>query len=146
MSAPSPKVAAQTARLAAVQTVYQFLMNKQPVSESIRVYMDEYAGMDIDGENLVMPDKALFSAIVQGVESRFTDLETVLDGQYSREDKALESLLKAIALCGIYELMAHQDTDPPIIINDYLNVTHSFYEKNEVSLINGLLDSVHKSL
>lgn len=57
-------------------------------------------------------------------------------------EKELEPLLKSILLCGICELLEHQDTDTPIIINDYLNVTHAFYEQQQVNFVNGVLGKV----
>ncbi len=57
-------------------------------------------------------------------------------------EKELEPLLKAILLCGICEILAHQDIDAPLIIDDYLNVTHAFYEQPQVSFVNGVLGKV----
>lgn len=57
-------------------------------------------------------------------------------------EKKMEPLLKSILLCGICELLEHQDIDSPIIINDYLNVTHAFYEQQQVNFVNGVLGKV----
>ena len=56
--------------------------------------------------------------------------------------KELEPLLKSILLCGICEILAHQDIDAPLIIDDYLNITHAFYEQPQVSFVNGILGKV----
>lgn len=61
-------------------------------------------------------------------------------------EKELEPLLKSILLCGVCELLEHQDTDAPIIINDYLNVTHAFYEQQQVNFVNGVLGKVSSVL
>jgi N utilization substance protein B len=34
------------------------------------------------------------------------------------------------------------DVDAPLIISDYLNVTHSFYDQGESKLVNAVLESV----
>ena len=57
-------------------------------------------------------------------------------------EKELEPLLKSILLCGVCELLEHQDIDAPLIINDYLNVTHAFYEQQQVNFVNGVLGKV----
>lgn len=56
-------------------------------------------------------------------------------------DKSPEPLLMAIICCALAEILVHQDIDKALIIDDYLNITHGFYEKNTVSFINGILDS-----
>ena len=138
---PSPKAKALSARLSAVQALYQYSQNKQPM----RVLYDEYlrfrSDMEIDGEKLVAPDGALLKKILFGVEERRQELETMLDANLKKDaqDRKVEPLLRAILLCGAYELLT-QDIDSPIIINDYLNVGHAFYDRNEVALINGVLD------
>ena len=53
-------------------------------------------------------------------------------------------MLKSVLLCGICELLIHTETDAPIIVNDYLNVTHEFYDQKQVSFVNGVLDAVAK--
>ncbi|PCJ99837.1 MAG: hypothetical protein COA45_03205 [Zetaproteobacteria bacterium] len=60
--------------------------------------------------------------------------------------KELEPLLKSILLCGVCELLEHQDIDAPIIINDYLNVTHFFYEQQQVNFVNGILAKIASGL
>ncbi len=59
-----------------------------------------------------------------------------------RPEKEIEPLLKSILLCGTSELLCHQDIDKALIIDDYLNVTHAFYEKQQVSFVNGVLDKI----
>jgi N utilization substance protein B len=43
----------------------------------------------------------------------------------------------------VWELTATQ-TDTPLVIAEYLNVTHAFFDKGESRLINGVLDRVAK--
>jgi len=57
-----------------------------------------------------------------------------------------EKLLQSILLCGIYEIMAHSDVDAPIIINDYVDVAHAFYDGGESKLVNAVLDRATKNL
>ena len=48
-------------------------------------------------------------------------------------------------MCAACELLINTQIDTPIIINDYLNVAHGFFEQGEVTLINAILDKVAKS-
>ncbi len=65
-----------------------------------------------------------------------------IEAGYRAVNKSVEPLLKSILLCGIYEITNHPDIDYPIIINDYLDVTHAFYEHGEVALVNAVLDGL----
>lgn len=56
--------------------------------------------------------------------------------------RPVEPLLRSILMCGICELLVHSDVDSPLIIDDYLNVAHAFYEPNQVRFVNGVLDSI----
>lgn len=145
---PSVKARILSARLSAVQALYQAMQNDQPIKDAANEFMEDRLEMEIDGEKLVAPDSVALKAILYGVDERFSDLEAVVNGhfQQGKEDanKKIEPLLKAIFLCGTYELITRQDIDAPIIINDYLNVTHAFYEQGEASLVNGVLDSISK--
>ena len=61
-------------------------------------------------------------------------------------DRVIEPLLQSIFLCGAFEAMAHQAIDFPIIINDYLDITHAFYEGHEAKLTNALLASIGQTV
>ena len=140
------KVRKASARLLAVQAVYQAALNEQALSSVAQEYLEHRLGMDIEGEEIVEADRALFSAIVRGVEERKDDLGHVIATHMKNGGERSEILLKSLLMCAAFELLAHADIDSPIILNDYLNVAHAFFEKGEVSLINGILDSVSKAL
>ncbi len=136
------------ARLLAVQAVYQMFKNDQSADTVVTEFIEHRTGHDIDGDEFVQPEVELFKNIVTGVAENQEQLETLV--MANRGEKAQESLIKteallqSIFLCGSFELMAHQSVDFPIIISDYLHVTHAFYEEGEAKLVNALLDSVRK--
>ncbi len=145
---PSAKAQNLSARLSAVQALYQVMQNKQPIKSVANEFIEHRLEMEVDGEKLVSPDPVMLKTILYGVEERLLELETIVIAHFQQdkeaENKSIEPLLKSIMLCGTYELFSRQDIDSPIIINDYLNVTHAFYEKGEVSLVNGILDAISK--
>ena len=148
MADKKPSSIAQTlsSRLLAVQALYQMKQNKQSVKAVYDEYVKHRSDQEIDGQKLVAPDASLFKKILYGVEERFVELDSIIGANLKRDasDRVVEPLLYSVLMCGAYELLAHSDIDAPIIINDYLNVGHAFFENNEVALINGVLDSVHK--
>ncbi len=136
----SKKARMSAARLAAVQAVYQMMANKQGPDSVIEEYRERRLGKPVDGQAMVMPEQELFADIVLGVDVRRAELEAILvkPGQ----QVPAEPLLRSILLCGTWELLAQVDTDGPLIIAEYLNVTHAFFDQGEARLINGVLDRV----
>jgi N utilization substance protein B len=147
----SPIARKSAARLAAVQAVYQMGLNDQKAPEVIAEFMEHRLGKSVDGEAMVRADGILFEQVVRGLELRIEDAKELVTkalGKRSSEGKSagVEPLLHAIMLCGTYELMAHGMTDAPVIISDYVNVAHSFYEDSAPQLVNGVLDTVSKAV
>lgn len=154
---PHPHVASFSARFHAVQALYQAnfdtISAPQLVEDAFeRIRLDEENQVDRDEEDfdLVKPDGILLKKIILGVIERLDDLKEIIEKHYdkrSSNDKAqIEPLLMAIFLASAFELLAHEEIDAPIIINDYVDVTYSFYNKGEMSLVNGILDKMAKTL
>lgn len=143
---PSENRKKMAARLMAVQATYESGHNGEPLEQVLRDYLDNRAGMEIDDGKLETPDRELFLQIARGVKARREEIEAILAGHLPQREetqprKEVEPLLKAVLLCGIGEILLHPEIDAPLIINDYLEVTRAFYEKGEVSLVNGVLDN-----
>ena len=139
----SKKARVSAARLAAVQAVYQMMGNDQRADAVIADFKDYRLGKPVDGQAMVMPERELFEEIVAGVDILRPELETLLivPGQHV----PAEPLLRAIMLCGTWELKARTDVDAAVIISDYLHVTHAFFDQGEAKLINGTLDRVARA-
>jgi N utilization substance protein B len=54
----------------------------------------------------------------------------------------LETTLQAILQVGVFELISPLETPTEVVINEYVDLTHAFYEKQTVGLVNGVLDKV----
>ncbi len=137
----SQKARASAARLASVQALYQMAGNEQTAVSAVREYIDFRLGQPVEGQEMVTPDKELFSKIVSGVEERRGDLDHMIAATLG-EKKEVERLLHCILLAGAYELMARPDVDAPVIISDYLHVTDAFYDQGEKKLVNAVLDKI----
>ncbi len=136
------------ARLTAVQAVYENLMTGREHKDIARDYLTNEARsadiktqIDMD----IAPNRALFSKIMTIIAERGEDVKTLVGGHYTNKSKALEPLLSAILLCGAAEIFAATE-DKAIVINDYLDLTHGFYDKSTVKLVNGILDGIAKTL
>jgi transcription antitermination protein NusB len=148
MSNSSAIAMKSSARLMAVQAVYQSFTDDKDMRLIAEEYLHYRSGMEVEGEKLVEPDRELFSAILRGVSERRDDINDLINANYKRDETkgSLELLLQSILLCGAYELMANVKTDMPVIINDYVDVTRAFYEGGESKLINAILDSIAKTI
>lgn len=140
------------ARMLAVQALYQALQTGVRTPEVAREFLDTRIGMILEEGEMVRPDTSLFSKIMKNVHERMADIDEIAKSCMSKKTEEgvksaeTEPLLKAILLCGVCELLCHTSIDVPIIINDYLDVTHCFYEKSQVSFVNGVFDSAFKAI
>jgi len=140
----SRKARSTSARLFAVQAVYQALQTNKSPASLIDEFLQHHVGMDLEDGEMVTPDESLFKSILAGVTNRSDEIGAILSARQASPD--IENILKSILHCGIYELLGHADIDAPIIISDYLNVTHGFYGGSEPKLVNGILDAVAKEI
>lgn len=144
------------ARVMAVQAYYQISQNNRPVREVVNEYVQ--VGLQTDAEEeegaeeieTLKAHNGLFKRILTNLDSRLAEVDEILKGAVHKKnaedvpEKELEPLLKAVLMCGITELLEHQDVDTALIVDDYLNVTHGFYAQGQVSFVNGILDNVAK--
>jgi len=135
-----------SARIMAVQAYYEITQNGKPIRIAAQEHLERDQYTDIDGEELPKPHGGLFKRILSSVDSRKKEVEDIINTQCPPKEsgKEIEPLLKAILVCGVTEVLSHDDIDTALIIDDYLNVTHCYYEKQQVSLVNGVLDKVAK--
>ena len=136
------------ARLAAVQAVYQLEMSEDPkIPAVIAQYQRYYLGAEIEGEQYVDADEAMFADITKGTWERREELDALISPCLTTEwtlDR-LETIVRAILRAGAYEIVARPDVPTAVIINEYIDVAHAFYERSEVSFVNGVLDKIAKA-
>lgn len=140
----------RAARLYAVQALYQMKANDQTASAVITEFKEHRFGKPVDGYEYVTPDGALFADIVNGVSKRRDDLHSMIEAARQKnktgERAKSDDLLLMILLCGSYELLMHTDIAAAILINDYVNVTHAFYDRAEAGFVNGILDRIKNNI
>lgn len=137
------------ARLAAVQALYQLEMSEDPKPKMvIEEYIKHRLGQEIEGDQYVDADATLFADVTEGAWERRQETEEALVPALSKDwplDR-LESIIRAILRAGVYELAARPDVPTAVIINEYVDVAHGFYERTEASFVNGVLDRVAKAV
>lgn len=132
------------ARLMAVQACYEMLSTQRALKVLVDDYMQRGLEVDEELEIKAKPKSALFKNIIKALDETLAETHEQFKSFTKESEKEVEPLLKAIAYCGLCEIQTQKE-DSAIIINDYLNVTHSFYEQGQVSFINGVLDSAARA-
>lgn len=143
--------AKRMARLAAVQGLYQIALTKCSPSQVIAHFHDDpsvFVQENPSHEIKIDVDQELFSDIVNGTTLHQEALDGMLagavDSRFSIE--RVETILKAILRAGTYELHHHGKVSSGVIINDYVDVSHTFFNAKEPGLVNAVLDKLAKSL
>lgn len=144
-----------SARMLAVQATYQVLQSGARIPDIIREYLDNRIEMELDEGKMVRPDGSLFKSILTHLYDRMAEIDEIMKGHMQAKNivpeaevvqKEPEPLLRAVLYCGIAEILCHGDVDKALIINDYVDVCHTFYEKGQTGLVNGVLDAVASTL
>ena len=137
--------ARRAARLAAVQALYQIDQTGYEEDATRRV-IGEFRGRPIEeigGEN-GPADEALFADLVAGVVARRGEIDEAIAASMSAGSNPdrIQILLRAILRAGAYELLARDDVPVPVVINEYMEVSHAFFDARESAYVNGVLDNL----
>jgi transcription antitermination protein NusB len=144
----SAKARRSSARLAAVQCLYQMRQNGMNVEQVLGDYVNNRLGLEEDGDVYVAADTDLLRGILTGFEEHSTLVTEMVDRALdpTRPLARQEQLIQCILLCGAVELYAHPTTDTPLILSSYVDVAKAFYEGREPGMINAALDALAKAI
>jgi len=135
------------ARLGAVQALYQI----EAADEIPRIVIEEFVnhrlGAEIEGVEYADADPDFFADIVRGVHSQMAEIDDAINAALSgtwtveRQDRTVRQVLRA----GTYEILARIDVPTAVIITEYVDVTHAFFDGPEPGFVNGVLDKIGKN-
>ena len=132
------------ARLAAVQALYQMKMTGAAPTDIIEEFVHFRLLATEENHGLGTPDTQLFRDLTSGTASNLSNIDQLIASALSKAgslDK-LETTLQAILQVGVFELISPLETPTEVVINEYVDLTHAFFEKQTVGLVNGVLDKV----
>jgi transcription antitermination protein NusB len=141
-----------TARLGAVQVLYELWMNPDRMAEpAVRDYLERPPPIDPDqaeDAKIVPPDTQLLAKLVRGTTAQVDDLDAMIDGAVTAPWSAerIEPLLRCVLRAGTYELLSHGEYDTSLLIKEYMSVTDAFFSEKEPRLVNAVLDRLGKQL
>jgi N utilization substance protein B len=141
------------ARVAAVQALFQ----SEAGGESAETVIDQFVrhrigtlNSDAGFEDGRVPqaDVPLFSKIVRGAARDSEAIDAAISGHLSanwsmeRLDPVLRALLRAAAA----ELWGSTDTPARVVINEYMDIAHGFFDGEEPRFANGVLDALARQM
>ena len=146
---PRPRTGA---RVAAVQALFQSEQGptsaETVIDEFIRFRFGATEGSDgFEDGRVHEVDVRLFSAIVRAAVREQDALDAMIAEMLTADWKIdrLDPVLRALVRAGAAELSMTNGAPAKVVINEYLDVAHGFFEGDEPRMANGLLDRMaHK--
>ncbi|AWW74183.1 transcription antitermination factor NusB [Erythrobacter sp. KY5] len=151
MNTPARSQARSTARLAAVQALYQQQMEGTALNKLLDEFHQHRLGREVDdedheGEVYADAEVEFFDDIVRGVDARREEIDQILTARLAqgwtllRLDKTMLQILRA----GTYEIIARADVPRASAITEYVDVAKAFFDDREAKFVNGILDAIAK--
>jgi len=144
------------ARLAAVQALYQMDLAETDLAAVIDQFKAHRLGSEADNGNSngtgndtgAEADPEHFAGVLKGVVRRQREIDPMIDQQLAQGWRLtrIDSILRAILRAGAFELIELGDVPPRVIISEYIDVAHAFFEGDEPRVVNGVLDSLARKL
>ena len=137
-----------SARLAAVQALYQMEIGGTEVADVVAEFEAFRLGREIDGDTYREADPVFFREVVAGVVAYQRDIDprvhaALVEGwPLKRVDVTLREILRA----GTFELMKRKDIPARVVIAEYVDVAKAFFVEDEPKIVNGVLDKLARDL
>ena len=136
------------ARLGSVQALYQVELTEAGAAATIEEFVRYRLGAEVEGGALAPADSELFADIVGGAWERRADIDALIAGALDERWRLerLERVVRATLRAGAYELLARPDVPARVVISEYVNVAHAFFDGGEPGFVNGVLDRLAREL
>ncbi len=134
-----------SARLFAVQILFEMEINGKKINNILERLTDEYL-IEISRLNKTeKADRSHLIKILKGVIKNQKDIDlNIKDNLIGWSLSRIDSVSRAILRSALYELRECNDIPAKVIINEYIEISKSFFEGEEPNFINGILDKISK--
>ena len=133
----SPK-ARRSARMFAMQAMYQWQINGGSVPDLMAQYMSTNAHRKVDWD--------FFQALVKGVAEQVHGIDDKIAPLTDRNFKDVNPVELAILRVAIFELAERLDVPYKVVINEYIDIAHEFGAEEGHKFVNGILDKLARQL
>ncbi|MCB1503637.1 MAG: transcription antitermination factor NusB [Hyphomicrobiaceae bacterium] len=146
--AQASRGARSRARVGAVQALYQMDMAGTDLNDVIREFETLRFKGDETDEVLAEADAQFFADVLRGVVRRQRDIDPTVEEQLATGWRLVrvDSILRAILRAGVFELLERRDVPARVVINEYIEVAHAFFDGEEPKVVNGVLDRMARRL
>jgi N utilization substance protein B len=137
---------ARTARVAAVQALFQIETTQRGPSDVIQEFQEHRLPSD---DYPYLPNIDLFNHLVATVYEFYDKIEALIVQELSEEwtIETLDPVLKATLMTGTTELLHKPSTLPaPVIISEYVDIARGFCGEKEAGFANKILDHIAQVL
>ncbi len=134
--------ARRAARLAAVQAIYQMELTGADAEAVAREFIEHRFGGEPEADAGVAPDEEYFAAILRGVPHHQVEIDRGIAKCLSADWRLerVDSILRAILRAATFELIARRDVPAKVVIDEYVEIAHAFFNADEPAFVNAVLD------
>jgi N utilization substance protein B len=102
----------------------------------------------VEGIEFKPSDTEFFRNILSGVVQNQRSVDTKVDATLAAgwPLRRVEAVLRAILRAGAYELIYRKDVPARVVITEYVDVAHGFYDQDEPGLVNAVLDALAREV
>jgi N utilization substance protein B len=136
--------ARRAARLAAVQAIYQMELAGEDAETVVSEFSDHRFGREAEISPAGIPDEEFFGAIVRGVPHAQVEIDRSIARCLSANWRLerIDSILRAILRAASFELIERKDVPAKVVIDEYVDIAHAFFQGDEPSFVNAALDKM----
>ena len=140
------------ARVAAVQALFQGEQMQAPaervIDEFVRHRLGTEPGQGFEDGRAPDANVPLFARIVRTATTRQDDLDGLIAATLAEDwpMERLDPVLRALLRCGAAELLMSDGPPARVVINEYLDIAHGFFDGDVPSMANGVLDQLARRL
>jgi N utilization substance protein B len=140
------------ARVAAVQALFQGEQTQTPaervIDEFVRHRLGAAPGAGFEDGRAPDANVPLFARIVRTATTRQDDLDAMLAATLAEDwpIERLDPVLRALLRCAAAELLMQDGPPARVVINEYIDIAHGFFDGEEPGMANGVLDRLARRL
>jgi N utilization substance protein B len=136
------------ARLAAVQALYQMDLAETDLSAVIEEFKAHRLGLEAENGTAAQADPDHFARVLQGVVTGQREIDPLIDHQLAEGWRLarIDSIVRAILRAATFELTELAEVPARVIISEYIEVAHAFFEGDESRVVNGVLDGLARKI
>lgn len=139
----------RSARLAVVQGLYT--MELSGATTAMVEHEAKMGRLPIENEDGGVGaelDEALFAALLSGAVEQQAAIDQTIAARLASgwRLERLDAVARAVLRAGVTELLRFPNTPIEIVINDYVEIAHMFFDGPEPAFINATLDGIAKRL